>query len=198
MVVKNNVTFEENIAAYTEGGLFSGVDAYGDGAGGAISAGMAGGAVEIADGVVFQRNTGLRGGGVSVSDSANCSIRGNVMFEANAAFLGGGIFVSGTLLHLQQGLEVTQYREPRNRTSCSQSFQAKTLEPETLPSNPPCSKPRAVTNSLLPLKYRLQVSNSSEFHLCPKAAHVTPLCRMANPFKFASQVFGHTSLPSLS
>jgi len=111
VVVKNNVSFEDNIAAYTEGGLFSGADVYSDGGGGAVSAEMKDGAVEITDGAVFRRNSGLRGGGVSVSGASDCSIRGNVTFEANAALVGGGIFVSGTLLHLQEGLEVPHYQE---------------------------------------------------------------------------------------
>ena len=34
VVVKNNVSFEDNIAAYTEGGLFSGADVYSNGGGG--------------------------------------------------------------------------------------------------------------------------------------------------------------------
>ena len=111
VVVKNNVSFEFNRAAFREGRAVSRLDE--EGRGGGMFADMVGGAIEIADGVVFRHNTGNRGGGLSVSGQsvAACSIRGNVTFEANTAYFGGGIFVSGVLLHLQEGLEVTQHRQ---------------------------------------------------------------------------------------
>jgi len=110
VVVKNNVSFEGNRAAFTDGRAVSILDEVGRGGG--MFADMPGSTIEIADGVVFRHNTGNRGGGLSVSgqSAADCSIRGNVTFEANTAYFGGGIFVSAVLLHLQEGLEVTHHR----------------------------------------------------------------------------------------